>query len=84
VVDEETLVEANALAQETTGIAVDHTGSAGLAGLMAMHAAGEIEDDERIALLFTGVVRTAPSERRERDEELPRARHPVAQGLRAG
>ncbi len=78
VVDEETLVQANALARGTTGIDVDHTGSAGLAGLLALRAAGEIADDEHIALLFTGVVRTAPARRRERDEELPRARHPVA------
>jgi threonine synthase len=84
VVDEETLAGANTLAREATGIDVDHTGSAGLAGLLAQRATGEIADDERIALLFTGVVRTAPTGRRERDEELPRARHPVAQGLRAG
>ena len=83
VVDEETLVEANALARESTGIAVDHTGSAGLAGLLALRAAGELASDERVAVLFTGAVRAAPDERRDRDEKLPRARHPVAQGLRA-
>jgi threonine synthase len=83
VVDEETLVRANALARETTGIPVDHTGSAGLAGLLGLRAAGRIAEDERIAVLFTGAVRTAPSERRKRDEELPGTRHPVAQGLRA-
>jgi threonine synthase len=84
VVGEDVLERANALARGSTGIAVDHTGSAGLAGLLALREAGEIADDERIAVLFTGVVRTAPTERRKRDEELPRARHPVAQGLRAG
>jgi threonine synthase len=84
VVDEETLERANALSRETTGIDVDHTGSAGLAGLLALRDAHEIGDDERIAVLFTGVVRTAPMERRESDEELPGTRHPVAQGLRAG
>ena len=83
VVDEETLVRANALARETTGIAVDHTGSAGLAGLLGLRAAGRIAEDERIAVLFTGAVRTAPSERRKRYEELPGTQHPVAQGLRA-
>jgi threonine synthase len=83
VVGEDVLERANALARGSTGIAVDHTGSAGLAGLLALREAGEIADDERIAVLFTGVVRTAPTERRKRDEELPRARHPVAQGLRA-
>jgi threonine synthase len=84
VVDEPTLEHANAMARETTGIDVDHTGSAGLAGVLALREAGEIEADERIAVLFTGVVRTAPAERRGSDEELPRTRHPVAQGLRAG
>ena len=83
VVDEQTLVHANTLARETTGIDVDHTGSSGLAGLLALRAAGEIADDERVAVLFTGVVRRPLPERRTEDEELPRARHPVAQGLRA-
>ena len=83
VVDEETLARANTLAQETTGIAVDPTGSAGLAGLLALRAGGSIGEGERIAVLFTGVVRTAPPERRERDEKLPRTRHPVAEGFRA-
>ncbi len=81
VVDEATLVRANELAGHATGIAVDHTGSAGLAGLLALREAGEIADDERVAVLFTGVVRTAPDGRSNHDEELPRTRHPVAQGL---
>jgi threonine synthase len=84
VVDEETLGRANALARTATGIDVDHTGSAGLAGLLALRAAQEIGDDERIAVLFTGVVRRPSSERRTDHEELSRTRHPVAQGLRAG
>ena len=83
VVDEVTLARANALAQLTTGIDVDPTGSAGLAGLLALRQAGEVSDDERVAVLFTGAVRTAPHERRKHDEKLPRTRHPVAQGLRA-
>jgi len=83
VVDEETLRGANELAHETSGIDVDHTGSAGLAGLLALRATGSVGDDERVAVLFTGAVRTAPTERRKGHEELPRARHPVAQGLRA-
>jgi threonine synthase len=83
VVDEDTLSRANDLARQATGIDVDHTGTAGLAGLLALRAAGEIGDDERVAVLFTGAVRTAPPERRTQDEELSRARHPVAQGLRA-
>ncbi len=83
VVGEETLVRANELARRTTGIDVDHTGSAGLAGVLALRDAGEVAGDERIGVLFTGAARTAPTKRRERDEELSRARHPVAQGLRA-
>jgi threonine synthase len=84
VADEETLVRANLLAAAATGIDVDPTGSAGLAGLLALRAAGGVGEDERVALLFTGAARR-PHERKERrDEELPRARHPVAEGLRAG
>jgi threonine dehydratase len=83
VVDEDALRQANALAQRTTGIDVDHTGTAGLAGLLALRSTGEVRDDERVAVLFTGAVRTAPTQRRSEDEELPRAGHPVAQGLRA-
>ncbi len=83
VVGEELLARANELAREATGIDVDHTGSAGLAGVLALRAAGEIADDERVAVLFTGVLRTSSAERRKDDEKLPRARHPVAQGLRA-
>ena len=81
VVDEETLEQANALARGATGIDVDHTGSAGLAGLLALRAMGQVADDERVAVLFTGVVRTAPPRRRNHDEEFPRTRHPVAQRL---
>jgi threonine synthase len=54
VVGEERLREANRLAREATGIDVDHTGSAGLAGLMTA-----IEQDRdllrsRVAIIFTG------------------------------
>jgi threonine synthase len=84
VVGEDALARANEIARTATGIDVDHTGSAGLAGLLAPAEAGELVEDERIAVLFTGAVRTAPPERRQDDEELPRTRHPVAEGLRAG
>ncbi len=57
VVSEEQLVEANRLGAEVTGIKVDETGSAGLAGLMALARAGVIGSDERCAVLFTGVRR---------------------------
>ena len=85
VAAEETLVRANELAVEATGIDVDETGSAGLAGLLALREAGAVGDEERVAVLFTGVRRSAgPRPRRNRDEELSGTRHPVAQGLRAG
>ena len=57
VVSEGTLEEANALARETTGIDVDHTGSSGLAGLMELARRGEIGKHERVAVLFTGIRR---------------------------
>ena len=83
VVDEALLERANELGRATTGIDVDHTGTAGLAGLLALREAGEIAEDERVAVLFTGAVRTAHDERRKDDEKLPRTRHLVAEGLRA-
>lgn len=57
LVSEETLQEANALAHLATGISVDHTGSAGLAGLLHLHREGGVGSEERVAVLFTGVKR---------------------------
>jgi threonine synthase len=57
VVDEDTLREANRVGFDTTGIPADHTGTAGLAGLMELRRRGEIGDDERVAVLFTGIRR---------------------------
>jgi len=57
LVDEEMLLGANALAREATGIDVDPTGSAGLAGLLELSRRGELRPDERVAVLFTGVRR---------------------------
>ncbi|MDR7484446.1 MAG: pyridoxal-phosphate dependent enzyme [Armatimonadota bacterium] len=57
VVSEETLEEANALAQAATGIDVDHTGSAGLAGLLDLHRQGAVGPNENVAVLFTGIKR---------------------------
>jgi len=82
VVDEPTLVRANEIAVDATGVDVDATGSAGLAGLLALVKDGVVQPDERVGVLFTGVDR-AHETRRRRDEELPGARHPVAEGLRA-
>lgn len=57
VVDEEALLHANDRGQGATGIPVDATGTAGLAGALLLHAAGELRDAEQIAVLFTGVQR---------------------------
>jgi threonine synthase len=57
VVDEPLLAEANTLARETTGIDVDPTGSAGLAGLIALRDRGDLASDDRVALIFSGVRR---------------------------
>ena len=56
-VDEDLLAEANAVAVRATGIPVDATGSAGLAGLMALRRSGRVAPGERTAVLFTGVRR---------------------------
>jgi len=57
VVAEDTLVRASALAPTGTGIPVDPTGSAGLAGLLELRRSGEIGDHDRVAVLFTGLRR---------------------------
>jgi len=57
VVSEETLAEANALGRDATGIDVDPTGSAGLAGLLELVRNGQVASNERIAVLFTGTRR---------------------------
>jgi threonine synthase len=57
VADEETLKEANRLAREATAIAVSHTGSAGLAGLLRLRREGIIATGARVGVLFTGVQR---------------------------
>jgi threonine dehydratase len=61
LVSEERLAEANDLARRATGIAVSHTGSSGLAGLMELADRGELRPEERVAVLFTGVGRGAES-----------------------
>jgi threonine synthase len=53
-VSEQTLIEANVLARSTTNIDVDHTGSAGLAGLLEGLRADEVGRNETVAVLFTG------------------------------
>lgn len=58
LVSEDVLREANDLAREATAIDVDHTGSAGLAGLIVLASRGELRSDERVAVLFTGARRS--------------------------
>jgi threonine synthase len=57
VVGEERLMEANRIAREATGIDVDHTGSAGLAGLMKAVTVDPRLASERVAVVFSGVRR---------------------------
>jgi threonine dehydratase len=59
VVDEATLVEAHTLARETTGIDVDHTGAAGLAGLLQLGREGAVAPRENVAVIFSGAQRGA-------------------------
>jgi threonine synthase len=58
LVAEDDLREANDLAREATGIDVDHTGSAGLAGLLELSRRGALGAGERVAVLFTGARRS--------------------------
>ena len=78
IATEATLAEAHMLAHAATGIDVDPTGASGLAGLLALRASDRVADGERVAVLFTGITRTHTHRKESRDEELPRARHPVA------
>jgi threonine synthase len=57
VVDETTLRQANQWARESTGIAVSHTGAAGLAGLLQLRREGVIAAGARVGVLFSGVQR---------------------------
>ena len=57
VVSEATLEAANHLARETTGIDADHTGTAGLAGLMRLIDDGVVGPTETVGVIFSGVRR---------------------------
>ena len=57
VVTEDQLAEAYELGRSTTGVDVDHTGAAGLAGLLQLHRAGGVSPGEKVALIFSGVER---------------------------
>lgn len=57
VVGEQRLEEANEAARARTGIRVDHTGSAGLAGLLEAASQEPGLRGERVAVVFSGVQR---------------------------
>lgn len=59
IVSEPLLAEANAWARDATGIPVSVTGSAGLAGLMALRGAGVLSRYDRALVLFTAAERRA-------------------------
>ncbi len=59
VVDEATIESANQLARPNLGIDADHTGTAGLAGLMSLTRDGLVEADETVAVIFSGVRRSS-------------------------
>ena len=57
VVDEPVLIDAYNCARETTGLNVDHTGAAGLAGLVQMLRDGGVGPREKVAVILSGVER---------------------------
>jgi threonine synthase len=58
-VSEAELIEANALARRTTGLPASATGTAGLAGALVLSRRGELGPGESLALLLTGLDRSA-------------------------
>jgi threonine synthase len=73
VVDEATLREANALALPDLSIDADHTGTAGLAGLIQLTRDEIVSPDETVAVIFSGARRStaAPSHPLQGGETLP-------------
>lgn len=59
VAPESVVAEAHDMARRLTDVAVDPTGTAGLAGLIAARRAGLVADGARVAVLFTGADRSA-------------------------
>ncbi|MEZ5116637.1 MAG: PLP-dependent lyase/thiolase [Candidatus Nanopelagicales bacterium] len=57
VVSEQLLGRAHDLAHATTGIDADHTGTAGLAGLLDLLDFRAVRPDDTVAVLFTGATR---------------------------
>ena len=59
VAPERLVAEAHALARRWTGVPVDPTGTAGLAGLLAARREGLVADGAKVGVLFTGADRSA-------------------------
>ncbi|MFZ5428399.1 MAG: pyridoxal-phosphate dependent enzyme [Thermodesulfobacteriota bacterium] len=57
IAPEPLVARAHALALKNTGVKVSATGSAGLAGLMALREAGAVKPSESACLFFTGINR---------------------------
>ncbi|MFH1018831.1 MAG: pyridoxal-phosphate dependent enzyme [Pseudomonadota bacterium] len=57
VVSEKQLQKANELSREHTKVRADHTGTAGLAGLLELQRTVRLRSDETVAVLFTGAER---------------------------
>jgi threonine dehydratase len=55
IVGEDELIAANALARDTTGIDADETGTAGVAGLLALATEGALHPGESVAVVLSGV-----------------------------
>jgi threonine synthase len=61
VVGEAELVRASALAREATGVDADETGTAGVAGLLALGRDGHLSPTESVAVVLSGVRRPPAS-----------------------
>ncbi|MSP61335.1 MAG: pyridoxal-phosphate dependent enzyme [Myxococcales bacterium] len=57
VVSEPYLEEANRIARQATRIDVDHTGSAGLGGVLSLRRMASFSSDEKAAVIFSGIRR---------------------------
>ena len=62
VVDEATLRTANGHALPDLGIDADHTGTAGLAGLIQLARDGIVSPDETVAVIFSGARRASAAD----------------------
>jgi threonine synthase len=58
VVTEQQILEINQIARKVTGVAVDATGTAGLAPLLDSSVTASIQPEDHVVGLFTGVIRS--------------------------